>query len=947
MLSIHSSMRYPERILTFAAILLSAGVSANAASPASDSVLYERDVRPIFKAHCFHCHGEAGEKKGGLDLRLKRLILQGGESGPAIAAGQRDESRLFKLISSGKMPPEDKVLSAEEIATIGRWIEQGARASRPEPADLDPDDYITDEERSHWAFQPIANPTPPAVKRSEFVRSPIDAFLLRRLESEGLAYSPRADKTALIRRAYFDLIGLPPTPEEVAAFLADESDGAWGRLIDRLLASPQYGERWARHWLDVAGYADSEGYSAADPERKWAYKYRDYVIKSLNDDKPFDLFIQEQLAGDEMVAAKHASFKSAILDPDAVEKLTATGFLRMAPDGTASGGVDRNLAANQAIADSIQVTSSALLGLTLGCAQCHDHRYDPISQVDYFRFRAIFEPAWNWKKWRTPNGRAITLYTDADRAKAAEIEAEAKKVDAERSRKIAYFIDRTLEWKLEAMPEKLRDPLRKAYKTPAKERSAAQTQLLKDNPSIRNITSGSLYLYDREYRVEIGKLRNERKQKLPQLLAEARKRHPEAAISESNLAQHDAKGAAELKRIDERIAYYNGSMSEKILKDLAAKAKAVRATKPEEQFIRALTEQPGQVPDTHLFYRGLHENPRQAVEPAELRILVSHTQPDFPVKDAKRRSSGRRLAYARDLTDGDHPLVARVLVNRVWAHHFGRGIVGSLGDFGALGEKPTHPGLLDWLASDFMANGWKLKRLHKLIMTSAAYRQSSRRSPALDRVDPENRLLARMSVRRLDAEALRDSILAVSGKLNVALHGKPVPVKEDEVGQIVIGVENKDGEGKPGKDIPMAGQEYRRSIYVQARRSRPLASLDTFDLPAMTPNCEERSASTVAPQALMLMNSRFVSEFVGHFANRVAKETKGDNVDVRINRAWSLAYAAAPTNKELAAARGFVTEQARYHAAANPKAGADASQSHALQVFCQALLSANRFLYVD
>ena len=288
-------------------------------------------------------------------------------------------------------------------------------------------------------------------------------------------------------------------------------------------------------------------------------------------------------------------------------------------------------------------------------------------------------------------------------------------------------------------------------------------------------------LHDREYRVEIGKLRNERKQKLPQLLAEARKRHPDAAISESNLAQHDAKGATELKRIDDRIDYYNGSMSEKILMGLAAKAKAVRATKPEEQFIRALTEQPGQVPDTHLFYRGLHENPRQAVEPAELRILVSHKQPDFPVKDAKRRSSGRRLAYARDLTDGDHPLVARVLVNRVWAHHFGRGIVGSLGDFGALGEKPTHPGLLDWLASDFMANGWKLKRLHKLIMTSAAYRQSSRRSPALDRVDPENRLLARMSVRRLDAEALRDSILAVSGKLNVALHGKPVPVKEDGV----------------------------------------------------------------------------------------------------------------------------------------------------------------------
>jgi len=929
-------MRFQERIILLTGLLIPAGITASATA-AADTVLYERDVRPIFDAHCFHCHGEAGVKKGGLDLRLQRLVLQGGESGSAITAGKRDESRLFKLISSGKMPPEDKALSSEEIATIGRWIDQGARASRPEPADLNPDDYITEEERSHWAFQPIARPTPPSVKDSDRVRSPIDAFLLRRLEGEGLSFSPQTDKTTLARRAYFDLIGLPPSPAEVEAFLADESDGAWGRLIDRLLASPQYGERWARHWLDVAGYADSEGYSAADPERKWAYKYRDYVIKSLNDDKPYDQFIQEQLAGDEMVAAKHDSFKSAILDPDAVEKLTATGFLRMAPDGTASGGVDRNLAANQAIADSIQVTSSALLGLTLSCAQCHDHRYDPISQVDYYRFRAIFEPAWNWRKWRTPNSRAITLYTDADRAKAAEIEAEAKKIDAERSRKVAYFIDRTLEWKLEAMPEKLRKPLREAYKTPAKERSEEQTQLLKDNPSIRNITSGSLYLYDREYRVEISKLRNERKQKLAEFLANARKKHSGVSIDEKSLVKFAPAGAAELKRIDERIEYYNGSMSEKILKDLAAKAKAVRATKPEEQFIRALTEQPGVLPETHLFHRGSHENPKQAVEPAELRILVAHRQTDFPPQDAKRRSSGRRLAYARDLTDGDHPLMARVLVNRVWAHHFGRGIVGSLGDFGALGEKPTHPELLDWLATDFLANGWKLKRLHKLIMTSAAYQQASQRTTELNRIDPDNRLLARMAVRRLDAEALRDSILAVSGKLNTDLHGKPVPVKEDEVGQIVIGVENKDGEGKPGKEIPIGGQEYRRSIYVQARRSRPLASLDTFDLPAMAPNCEERSASTVAPQALMLMNSRFVAEFVGLFAERVADDTKGGDLDARIKRAWALAYATEPDARELAEARTFITEQ--------KESGVD--ETRALQVFCQALFSANRFLYVD
>lgn len=906
-----------------ATVLLGAAPFTAFGANAPTEVFYERDVRPIFKAHCFHCHGEGGVRKAGVDLRLRRLIAEGGKSGQVVLPGKREASPLFRMVADKKMPPEDKALSDREIDIVGRWIEQGARTQRAESADLDPNNYISDEDRRHWAFQPIANPAPPNVAKSELVRAPLDAFLLRRLEREGLSFSAGAGKSTLVRRAYFDLLGLPPAPEDVEAFLADESDDAYGRLIDRLLASPQYGERWARRWLDVAGYADSEGYTESDTERKWAYKYRDYVIKSLNDDKPFDQFVREQLAGDEMVAEKHATFKTAILDPDAVEKLTATGFLRMAPDGTASGGIDRNLAANQTIADTIQIASTSLLGLTVACAQCHDHRYDPISQEDYYRFRAIFEPAWDWKKWRNPNGRAITLYTDEDRAQAAEIEAEAKKVDAERAEKIKFFIDRTLEWKLEAMPEKLRGPLRTAYKTPTKERSEEQTKLLKDNPSIRAITSGSLYLYDREYRVAIGKLKNERKSKL------------------------DPEFAAELKKLDERIAYYTGSMSEKILKDMAAKAKAVRGSKPEEQFIRAFTERAGAAPETHLFFRGDHTNPKQALPPEELRILISHKKPEIPLNDPKRRTTGRRLSYANHLTDGKHPLVARVLVNRIWAHHFGKGLVGTLGDFGALGEKPTHPELLDWLASDFMARGWKLKRLHKLIMTSAAYTQLSRRTPELERVDPENRLLGRMSVRRLDAEALRDSILGVSGKLNLELHGKPAPVKEDDVGQIVIGKENKDGEGKPGKEIPLDGAEYRRSLYVQSRRSRPLATLDTFDLPAMSPNCDERSASTVAPQALMLMNSKFIGDFAKHFADRVNEDTSNGSMDARIARAWELAYASAPTADELAGAKEFVAAQTKVFEANKAKGEKISSEQLALRAFCQALMSANRFLYVD
>jgi hypothetical protein len=415
-------------------------------------VTFEKDVRPILKAQCFHCHGEDGETKGGLDVRLARSILKGGESGAAVVPGKAAESHLLKMVREGEMPKGKAKLKAEQVETIERWIAQGAKTARPEPEKLGPEHAFTDEERAWWALQPIRKPVRP-VGAARVQANPIDDFVAQKQAEKDLAFSPEADPVTLIRRATFDLTGLPPTPEEVDAFVAEhtaDARSAMRNLIERLLASPAYGERWGRHWLDIAGYADSDGYTDKDLERKYAYKYRDYVVKSWNADKPFDQFIREQLAGDEMVPQPHKN-----LSAEAIEKITATGFLRMAADGT--GAMNDKIAQNSTIADTLKIVSTAFYGLTIGCAQCHDHRYDPITQEDYYRLRAIFEPGFDTKSWRVPAGRLVSLLTDEDRAKGAEIEVEAKKVDAARLAKQEEFITEVLEKELAKAEEKDRE----------------------------------------------------------------------------------------------------------------------------------------------------------------------------------------------------------------------------------------------------------------------------------------------------------------------------------------------------------------------------------------------------------------------------------------------------------------------------------------------------------
>ena len=932
-------------------------------------------MRKILKVHCLHCHGEVGVKEGNLDLRLRRFMVKGGDSGAAIVPGKSDQSELIARIVAKEMPPEDKHMPQAEIDILKRWIDQGAKTLRPEPKKIEAD-YIAEDDLAFWSFQPVKNSPVPQVKHSKLVKQPIDAFLLEKLEAKNLSFSSQASKTSLARRAFYDLIGLPPTPGELKQFLDDKSPDAYEKLIDRLLASKHYGERWGRHWLDVAGYADSEGYNNKDMARPWAFRYRDYVIRAFNEDKPYDQFLREQIAGDEMVKPPYKN-----LSPKDLEKLVATGFLRMAPDGTGSNPAEKEVAKNQVVTDTIDIVSSSVLGLTVACAQCHDHKYDPIPQNDYYRFRAIFEPALDWKNWRTPASRRISIMSDADRKIANQFEAEAKKVLAERSKLVQKFIDRTLERELLDVPKEKHDLVRTAYKTPGKKRTKEQVALLKNYPRINTLSAGSLYLYDRTLAEQSGKAAQQAKKLEKELVekisketlskipaakkkialaakktnekkrtAEQKKtiaEFPALLVTAANLAKFDPKGAAQVQHFKDEAKRLNGLKTVAVLKKYVDDAAKIRAKKPKEEFVRVLTEVPGRVPKTFFFNRGDFEQPKHELLPAGLSVIKSNLEKpvEIPQKNKALPSTGRRLAYVNYITNGEHPLTARVFVNRVWLHHFGKGIVASPTDFGKLGIPPTHLELLDWLAHDFATNGWKIKRLHKMLMTSTAYMQSSKRSPEYDVIDPDNLLYGRMPVRRLEAETIRDSIIAVTGKMKTELYGEPVPVKEDEVGQIIVGIANVDSAGRQKKAIKMDDRQFRRSIYVAVNRSKPLAVLDMFDAPKMEPNCEKRSSSTVAPQSLLMMNSGFMIEHTNYFAERLEKERSGNKAE-QVKLAWVLAYGKEPSAEEVKQSVEFINSQVTHFKSTKVKAGKTPEQL-ALATFCQALLSSNEFLYVD
>jgi hypothetical protein len=763
--------------------------SAPRSAPPSPQAIefFEKKVRPLLTENCVSCHGPQ-KQRAGLRLDSRDGLLTGSDDGPVVVAGEPDKSPLIRAVrydGERKMPPKAK-LPAEQVEALTTWVKMGA--PWPEDAGVAPIDThkaIAEARRSHWSFRPVTNPTPPKVKVGKWVRSPVDAFVLAGLEEKGLTPSRQADRRTLIRRATFDLLGLPPTPDEVAAFEADPSSDAYEKLIDRLLASPHYGERWGRHWLDLARYADTKGYVFTEERRfPYSYTYRDYVIRSFNADLPYDQFILQQLAADQLVAADPvvgppAEGTSDTLSPDDDKRvLAAMGFLTLG----------RRFLNNthDIIDDRIDATMRGLQGLTVACARCHDHKFDPIPQKDYYSLYGVFASSTEPKE--------LPLIGEVE----------------ETPEGIAF--EKELAKRTEAV-EKFRD--------------ANKDELAKGN---------------RKFRDELKKLQNA----VDQWRATAPGSPPRAMV----------------------------------LQDLPSP----------------------KVP--HVFLRGNPNNTGPEVPRQFLEVLSGDKREPFA------RGSGR-LELARAIASKDNPLTARVVVNFVWMHHFGAGLVRTPGDFGTRGEPPTHPELLDWLARSFMDDGWSVKKLHRVILLSNTYRQASADDAKAAALDPENRLLWKMHRRRLEFEPLRDSFLAVAGRLDTKVGGRAV-------------------------DLTTAPFSTRRSVYGFIDRQNLPGLFRTFDFASPDATTPQRFTTTVPQQALFLMNSPFVIEQVRHFAARA--DVAGLKTDAeRIDRMHRLAYGRPAEPDEVALGLKFL-------AAVKDDPGKKLS---AREQYTQVLLLSNEFAFVD
>jgi uncharacterized protein DUF1553/uncharacterized protein DUF1549/cytochrome c len=848
---------------------------------------FEKQAQPILRAKCVSCH--SGDKPmANLDLRTLDSVLKGGVTGPVVIEGASEKSMLIRNILGNKMPPPgtNPAVTSLELETLRQWIDKARFTARPQVSRLRETftaaeaPEVTEKDRQYWAFRKPVAQALPKVKNAQRERTPIDAFVLAKLEAKGLSFSAEASSQTLMRRAYLDLTGLPPTPEEIQAFVADSRPGAYERLIDRLLVSPQYGERWGRHWLDATGYTDVTGadiFLETIEVHPGMWRYRDYVVRSFNEDKPYDRFIAEQLAGDELVDWRNTKkFTPQILDC-----LTATGYLRSVYDHTDADIVNLPHERYEVLFHVAEKVSSSLLGLTVGCARCHSHKYDPIPQRDFYRFLSIFAPAYNPWNWTQPKNRVLSTVSLSDEEEIKHHNAELDKPIADLQKELDALLkpyqERLLDAKLQTLPAEIRADTKTALETPADKQDDVQKFLVKK-------------------------------------FGESLKVKPEEV--EKALKEADATGKAKL---DGQIKTLNGYR------------------RPLEK-IQVLLDV-GPPSPMRLLQRGNVEVPGPRVEPGTLTVLSEPGKSDIVrPPDAQGKTSGYRLAFAHWLTSRDHPLTARVMVNRVWQQHFGKGIVETPENFGKLGAAPTHPELLDWLAVDFMKNGWTLKRLHRLIMTSSVYRQSSHQ-PAEDeatlakKVDPDNHLLWRMNLLRLEAEVIRDSVLAASGKLDRTSGGPAIMLSPRPEG--LQTVSDKDS-------TPNA--KYRRSLYLLARRNYPLEFLQVFDFPVIQVNCTRRINSATPLQSLTMLNDEFMVEGGKSLAERIL--AAGEQTPARwIETAYLLALSRRPTSAELKICAESLEKQKQLYLNANtePKQAAKA----ALGTFCQMLMGTNEFLFVD
>ncbi len=712
-----------------------------------------------------------------MSLNTAAEISQGGESGLVVVAASLGDSLLWQRIASGEMPP-DRKLSSVELSILRNWITNGARGLPPRgEAQLDA--------ARHWAFRSLRLPPLPTVRDASRVRTAIDRFIQAELERNNLTLGPEADRTTLIRRFSFDLIGLPPTPEEVISYLSDASPEAYEQRIAQLLDSSRYGEHWGKHWLDIAGYAESNGYSDADSERPLAYRYRDYVIRAFNRDLPFTEFLREQLTGDELAfELLGGEIPTGPVDAKVVELLEATHFLRNQQDGTgeSDGNPEEVRADRRAVLEGgVELWGSALFGLTLKCARCHDHKFEPLKQADYYRLCAVLAPVYDEETWKPPNERLTYAVTAAELSAFQAAVREGTKSELNRPGKLAWSTD--------------------------------------------------------------------------------------------------------------------------------------------------LTTQPG---DVRLLLRGNAAQPGPVVEPGVIEVLVDTARP-FEIRPPEHGlTTGRRTGFANWLLDPESraaALVARVHVNRVWQRYFGTGLVATTDNLGVSGAPPSHPELLEWLAAEFVRSGWSQKALHRLIVSSHVYRQSSEARPDGTAIDPASRLLWRMPLRRLTAEQIRDAILACSGEIDFKMGGPSIATGRTGVGEVVVD--------------QYGAARGRRTVYVEQRRTQIATILRVFDAPTIVSNCVERQSSVGPLQPLTMLNSTFVRGCAVRMAKRVSLESRLES-DNRISHAFLLTFGREPDAGEMRAALQFLRAQTGlYHNSP------ESPQRQAWADFCHSLLASNAFLYLE
>ena len=841
----------------------------------------------ILKHECLSCHGSI--RASGLDLRSREGMLRGGNRGPAVEPGRPASSLLYQAVAHAgdlAMPPGEKRLPDQDVETLKAWIEAGA--SWPDSAGDEGGGP------AWWSFRPPVRPEPPQVREaSHRVRNPIDNFVLARLHAQGLKPAPEATRPELVRRVYVDLIGLPPTPEQVESFLRDESPQAFEKLVDQLLESPAYGERWARHWLDVVRYADSGGFET-DEYYPNAWRYRDYVIKSFNEDKPYDRFVQEQIAADELWPDNLDLYDTSYaIRPEKVahmEARVATSLYGFGPS-IGESTLDAPKLRYERLTDWVDMTGAAFMGLTLACARCHDHKFDPITQKDYFRMQAIFAPS-----------HPVTLPVVTAMSMFHRNEHYPRTIALDERRRAHEMFEADVRRRLTGEQKAGFSPeARRAYEKPEKKRTEEERKLAAP------VQDAVADFFNRNTFKLKEHLTPEEKAERSRLLLAIAEKVLEIPVQDGSHAIrwdgfYDTPSATVLGHIQGEL-----------------------------------------IPETRILERGDLDRPGEPVEAGLPRILGEGV--DFRTNQGHGPRHRKQLALW--LTRPDHPLTARVMVNRLWQWHFGRGLVSTSNDFGLQGQPPSHPELLDWLATEFVRQGWSLKAMHRLIVQSSAYRLTSRfDDPGNAAADPDNAYLWRANRRRVEAEVLWDSIHAVAGTLSPKMYGRPFvpPLSEDELAGFRL---------KWAWTVPADPAEHsRRGIYILSRRNFVFPMFEKFDTPDPAVSCPERSVTTVAPQSLWLLNNDAVFRQALAFAGRLVREG-GSEPDQWVDRAWRTALGRPPSDQEtrdaletLASAGGERWEELPEGAPPELKT-IERSQAQGLTELCLAVFNLNEFLFVD